>query len=118
MAIYPCRLGGHRYPQPQQMAYCSVVAGTTARTYRARLCPKHFRDVVTFCEESMVLVDEDTSSNPVCESCGDTRVGAVFLRAFPSRETERTFAADTCGPCTDTILARLQIDLWEPLTDR
>lgn len=118
MAIYPCRIGGHRYPQPQQMAYCTVLWGDLAATYRARLCPKHFRAVDLVGLEAMTAVTEDSVSAGVCDSCGEEKTSTLFLRCFPSKDEERPYAFDACKDHADTLLGQLQIGLWEALPGR
>lgn len=118
MAIYPCRIGNHRYPQAQQMAYCTILRDDLAVTYRARLCPKHFRSVYIVGEESMDLVTEESQSSSKCGICSADKFQVMFLRCFPSKEEERAFALDACEDCADQVAGQLQVALWEPLPAR
>lgn len=118
MAIYPCRIGNHRYPQPQQLAYCTHLVNDYALTYRARLCPKHFRAVTQVGEEMMDRVHEDSVSSDDCGICSEAKTEALFLRCFPNKNEEQVFALDACGTCGSQVLERLQVATWEVLAAR
>lgn len=118
MAIYPCDATSHRYPQPQQAAYISVVAGADVTTYRLRLCPAHFRAVHAAAMEHLEFVDEDTQSSTVCVHCGDPRESIIFARIFPSKSEELTFAADLCSAHAAEAAKELLLSNQRPLPGR
>lgn len=118
MAIYPCDFTSHRYPQPQQAAYISVVRGVDAQTFRLRLCPSHFRQVVVASQRHLLAIDEDSDSSAVCTSCSGEREAIIFSRLFPSKQEEQTFAADLCSACANAAIAELLPASARPLPPR
>lgn len=118
MAIYPCNVGKHRYPQPQQSAYCTTLEGRTPLTSRARLCPLHFRVVQVVAMQRLALVDDDSQSSTLCDVCGGDRETTMFLRLFPSKSDELTYAADLCAAHAEAVGAELLIANWDPLAAR
>jgi len=118
MAIYPCDQGNHRYPQPQQSVYRTTLNGREPVTVTARLCPRHFRDVVDVAAAHLAYVDDDTQGSLLCDQCGERRDTTVFLRAFPAKEDERMYCADLCERHAGEVVAALSGPSWRPMRER
>lgn len=118
MAIYPCAIGKHRYPQPQQTAYGTSVHGSSARTHKARLCPSHFRAVMVMAREHLALIEDSSQSSLSCDRCDEPKNMALFLRVFPAKMEEEVYAGDFCGTCGEALEAQLQIATWDLLSER
>lgn len=118
MAIYPCTVGSHRYPQAQQSIYFTTVLNDMLVTYLHRLCPTHFRDLAVKVQETMELVDETSVSGRDCEHCENPRVGAIFAKVFPAKQEMQQFAADLCAQCLDELSDMLRIRSGSPLAPR
>lgn len=109
MAVYPCDLSPHRYPQAQQSIYYTLVQGDLVATYKQRLCPKHFRDSASYIQEKMAMVDDDSQISKHCEWCDGDRDGAVYVKVFPAKSEMQQFALDLCQPHLSELAEALQI---------
>jgi len=109
MAIYPCDISSHRYPQPQQSIYWTLVHGELLVTYKQRLCPSHFRVQATECQTSMALVDDNSQVSATCELCHSDREGALYAKVFPNKSEMQQFALDLCEVHLQELADKLRI---------
>jgi hypothetical protein len=109
VAIYPCDIGPHRFPQPQQSIYWTLVSGDLVQTYKQRLCPSHFRTQASECQSSMAMIDDDSVVSRSCELCDNAREGALYAKVFPLKAEPQQFALDLCAGHLDELGDKLQI---------
>lgn len=56
MALFPCIVGNHKYPGPQQSAYLAALNGSFAARSKLRLCPEHLDAIGSWCEQHLQLI--------------------------------------------------------------
>lgn len=119
MAIFPCAVGAHRYPQPQQTAYIVLAGGMSVSTSKARFCPAHFRAFVERAAEKLLHVESDSRMSTLCQSCEAPGAQPVFVRAFPRDGEEEVFYRDVCAACRLALVEQLQEGAyWAPMAIR
>lgn len=109
MAVYPCDIKPHRYPQPQQSIYYTLVQGDVVVTYKQRLCPKHFREMAVYIQEKMAMVDEASQVSRYCEWCEELRDSSVYAKVFPAKAEMQQFALDLCATHSEELANALEI---------
>jgi len=107
MALFPCSVGGHRYPGRAQHAYLNVVNGASTDRMHLRLCEGHFAEVVGSALAHLDVVTENTQFEQprmggLCVLRGEALVGRrmVFFTWYDGNTDGGTAAyGEVCVDC-------------------
>jgi len=118
MAVFPCDLHPHRYPDPQRSIYLTYVAGDTLQTNMLRLCPRDFNEELELVGEYLAVVDESSQMSTKCELCDEPKVCSLFAKVFDHKAEMVQYAADFCADDAEMVLGKLSFANGRPMRTR
>jgi hypothetical protein len=118
MAVYPCDFDRRRYRDAQQTIYYTEVSEHVVSTYKVRLCPTHFDQVVAELEKTAQNIEDAGEVPQQCEVCDNDRLFSVSARVFRAKTPEEQFVVELCAPCASQLGNRLRIYNGSHLTER
>ena len=118
MAVYPCDFDRRRYRAAQQSIYYTEVSEHLVSTYKVRLCPEHFDQVVDALEKSTTEISEAGQVPDECEMCENPGLFSISARVFRAHTPEQQFVAQLCAPCASRLGNQLRVYNGSHLTER
>jgi hypothetical protein len=109
MAIYPCDFDRRRYRAAQQTVYYTEISEHVVSTYKVRLCPEHFDQVVACLEANAQNVADAGEVPSQCEMCENDRLFSVSARVFREKSPEEQYVVELCAPCASRLGNELRI---------
>lgn len=119
MAIYPCVVSSHRYSGRQESAYLGVANDAMGARSKLRMCSTHYRDLMKFVEETLILVSIGEvfqgDGEPFMPNCAHhpNRLSSwrAYANLYPRGDEPRVYAASLCDECCEGFRRVGQIEL-------
>ena len=101
MAIYPCDHHGLRYQGAQQTIYPAIVAGTSSRRAKQRLCPACFTEATAWIEAHLADATREDLPDGCCLCGADAADVAIFVTVYGKGQERADWFAHACQGCAD-----------------
>lgn len=108
MAVFPCDIGRHRYPGPQQTMYPAVVDGDLCRRRKLRLCPIHFAELLDrlhqgYSNGQIEFLDVQAVTCPLCSNPVRDETGQFFATVYAKGSERADFWAPVHTACIEAL---------------
>ena len=119
MALFPCVVGNHKYPGPQQSVYAAALKGSFSARSKLRLCPDHLAQLDKWLDEHLVLVSVGeqivstvTAFPDSCYVCkGQEGLWQLFANVYQRGQPQRDFYGAACAAHVEEFRDEAQLEL-------